>query len=118
MIKLPPPPPDATGFLHEEATAEPRRSTLGRRPNKTWRRWFQQLVQNPQPEFANEELTGAVNGVNKIFGIPTAAPNPTSSLMLYNGATFVQPTAYYILDQQVVFYTAPTGGPLFAAYRY
>ena len=112
MLRIPPF-PTQTPFL-EEATAK----NAPRRVAHSILRWFQQVAQVQIPEFANDTPTPAVNGTATVFYLPTAAPNPVSSLQIYNAGVLVAASAYYLSGQRVTFYTAPTGGPLYATYRY
>lgn len=85
-------------------------------------RWFQQVQALEIPEFAAETPSGPVNGANTQFQLPTAAPNPASSLQFYievSGALILQPASKYQLSGQLVtFYTAPTGTAPYATYQY
>lgn len=127
-MRGPPPFPASTPFLEADDRTPAARPGRPDRPASTpsritqpIRRWFQQVAAVNVPEFEDEYLTGDVDGTNTVFGIPTATPTPTSSLSIVNettGAT-IPKTAYYLIPgQRVQFYAAPTGGPLFASYRY
>src|ERR1039458_7057296 len=98
MIKILPPPRMTPALEPAETKPGAVRNTSGL--TLVWEKWFQGISGALQiPEFANEQLVPATaDGSNKIFRIPTAAPNPASGLQLFDGTagTLIVPSAYFV----------------------